>query len=37
MFSRSSVDADFVARFNQSLAHLQESGEYDKIRNRYLR
>ena len=37
MFSRSSVDGDLVARFNQSLAHLQESGEYDKIRNRYLR
>ncbi len=37
MFSRSSVDADFVTLFNQSLAHLRESGEYDKIRNRYLR
>ena len=37
MFSRSSVDEDLVARFDESLVHLQESGEYDNIRNRYLR
>jgi polar amino acid transport system substrate-binding protein len=37
MFSRSSVDEDLVARFDESLIHLQESGEYDNIRNRYLR
>lgn len=37
MFSRSSVDGDLVARFDQSLVHLKESGEYDNIRNRYLR
>lgn len=37
MFSRSSVDGELVARFDESLGHLRESGEYENIRSRYLR
>ncbi|MGI9264277.1 MAG: substrate-binding periplasmic protein [Gammaproteobacteria bacterium] len=37
MFSRSSVDGNLVSRFDESLVHLRESGEYENIRNRYLR
>ena len=37
MFSRSSVDEDLVTRFDQSLVHLRDNGEYDRIRNQYLR
>lgn len=37
MFSRTSVSDELVTRFDQSLAHLHETGEYDNIRDRYLR
>lgn len=37
MFSRASVTEDVVARFNESLAHLRDSGEIDSIRGRYQR
>lgn len=35
MFSKASVDADLVARFNEALADLRESGEYQRILERY--
>jgi len=35
MFSRESVSPETVERFNQALADLRESGEYERILNRY--
>ena len=37
MFSRESVSADLVERFNESMARLRAAGEFDAIQSRYLR
>lgn len=35
MFSKASVDAELVERFDQALTELRESGEYERILERY--
>lgn len=36
MFSQESVNAELVERFDEALARLRESGEYERILNRYM-